>query len=218
MINATVSCATLCALTTRHAVASRDVPGLLRDDATCWFCARPIIDVREETLYIIRRDTAKMVEPIFDYQFRLILIGDSTVGKSSLLKYFTDGKFAEVHIMHPHRSRTVLRADNTRMLIYARTDVPPRNCLRNILPLFTLRPIMRECHDPTRRTRGRVSDLKVRWFLANHAGPLRMSWRMFDDLIRLGEFRTSRYISDVVSGCIFNGPRNSLCPLSPRIG
>lgn len=38
----------------------------------------------------------KMVEPIFDYQFRLILIGDSTVGKSSLLKYFTDGKFAEV--------------------------------------------------------------------------------------------------------------------------
>lgn len=39
-----------------------------------------------------------MVEPIFDYQFRLILIGDSTVGKSSLLKYFTDGKFAEVSI------------------------------------------------------------------------------------------------------------------------
>lgn len=38
----------------------------------------------------------KMVEPIFDYQFRLILIGDSTVGKSSLLKYFTDGRFAEV--------------------------------------------------------------------------------------------------------------------------
>lgn len=28
--------------------------------------------------------------------FRLILIGDSTVGKSSLLKYFTDGRFAEV--------------------------------------------------------------------------------------------------------------------------
>lgn len=39
-----------------------------------------------------------MVEPIFDYQFRLILIGDSTVGKSSLLKYFTDGRFAEVII------------------------------------------------------------------------------------------------------------------------
>lgn len=37
-----------------------------------------------------------MNEPFFDYQFRLILIGDSTVGKSSLLKYFTDGKFAEV--------------------------------------------------------------------------------------------------------------------------
>jgi len=37
-----------------------------------------------------------MVDPIFDYQFRLILIGDSTVGKSSLLRAFTDGKFAEV--------------------------------------------------------------------------------------------------------------------------
>lgn len=37
-----------------------------------------------------------MVEPIFDYQFRLILIGDSTVGKSSLLKSFTEGKFAEI--------------------------------------------------------------------------------------------------------------------------
>lgn len=37
-----------------------------------------------------------MVDPVFDYQFRLILIGDSTVGKSSLLKYFTDGKFAEL--------------------------------------------------------------------------------------------------------------------------
>lgn len=40
-----------------------------------------------------------MVEPMFDYQFRLILIGDSTVGKSSLLKYFTDGKFAEVCVV-----------------------------------------------------------------------------------------------------------------------
>jgi len=36
------------------------------------------------------------MEPIFDYQFRLILIGDSTVGKSSLLRYFTDGKFSEL--------------------------------------------------------------------------------------------------------------------------
>lgn len=40
-----------------------------------------------------------MVDPIFDYQFRLILIGDSVVGKSSLLKFFTDGKFAEVSAM-----------------------------------------------------------------------------------------------------------------------
>eukprot|EP00092_Neocalanus_flemingeri_P004223 GFUD01004543.1.p1 GENE.GFUD01004543.1~~GFUD01004543.1.p1 ORF type:complete len:218 (+),score=88.47 GFUD01004543.1:202-855(+) len=37
-----------------------------------------------------------MVDPTYDYQFRLILIGDSTVGKSSLLRFFSDGKFAEV--------------------------------------------------------------------------------------------------------------------------
>lgn len=47
-----------------------------------------------------------MVEPIFDYQFRLILIGDSTVGKSSLLKYFTDGKFAEVNGQFENEKRT----------------------------------------------------------------------------------------------------------------
>ena len=40
--------------------------------------------------------SSAMVDPIFDYQFRVILIGDSTVGKSSLLKYFTEGTFAEV--------------------------------------------------------------------------------------------------------------------------
>lgn len=37
-----------------------------------------------------------MVEPIFEYQFRLILIGDSTVGKSTLLRSFTDGKFYDI--------------------------------------------------------------------------------------------------------------------------
>ena len=34
--------------------------------------------------------------PIYQYQFRVILIGDSTVGKSSLLRYFTEGKCAEI--------------------------------------------------------------------------------------------------------------------------
>lgn len=43
------------------------------------------------------RDKRIKMEPIlFDYQFRLILIGDSTVGKSSLLKYFTESKFTEM--------------------------------------------------------------------------------------------------------------------------
>ena len=36
-----------------------------------------------------------MLEPPFHYQFRLILIGDSTVGKSTLLRVFTDGTFSE---------------------------------------------------------------------------------------------------------------------------
>lgn len=49
-----------------------------------------------EIIFTLLQSVNIMVEPIFDYQFRLILIGDSTVGKSSLLKYFTDGKFAEV--------------------------------------------------------------------------------------------------------------------------
>ena len=53
-----------------------------------------------------------MVEPIFDYQFRLILIGDSTVGKSSLLKYFTDGKFAEVNNMHTFNKYISLRRNS----------------------------------------------------------------------------------------------------------
>lgn len=34
-------------------------------------------------------------EPNYFYQFRLILIGDSTVGKSSLLRQFTDGNFVQ---------------------------------------------------------------------------------------------------------------------------
>ena len=36
-----------------------------------------------------------MVEPIYKYQFRLILIGDISVGKSCLLKYFVQGEFDE---------------------------------------------------------------------------------------------------------------------------
>ncbi len=32
---------------------------------------------------------------MYAYQFRLIVVGDSTVGKSSLLRAFCDGKFSE---------------------------------------------------------------------------------------------------------------------------
>lgn len=33
---------------------------------------------------------------LFDYQFRVIVVGDSTVGKSSLVKYFSEGKFITI--------------------------------------------------------------------------------------------------------------------------
>uniref|UniRef100_A0A914CHU8 Ras-related protein Rab-39B n=1 Tax=Acrobeloides nanus TaxID=290746 RepID=A0A914CHU8_9BILA len=33
---------------------------------------------------------------MYHYQYRIILIGDSTVGKSSLLRYFTEGRLAEI--------------------------------------------------------------------------------------------------------------------------
>ncbi|XP_059805211.1 ras-related protein Rab-39B-like [Hypanus sabinus] len=36
------------------------------------------------------------MDEVWQYQFRIILLGDSTVGKSSLLKRFTDGTFSEV--------------------------------------------------------------------------------------------------------------------------
>jgi len=41
-------------------------------------------------------DNHILVDPFFEYQFRVILIGNSGVGKSSLLRCFTDGSFFEV--------------------------------------------------------------------------------------------------------------------------
>ena len=35
-------------------------------------------------------------DTIWAYQFRIVLLGDSTVGKSALLQRFTDGCFYEV--------------------------------------------------------------------------------------------------------------------------
>lgn len=39
---------------------------------------------------------ALAMEAIWLYQFRLIVIGDSTVGKSCLIRRFTEGRFAQV--------------------------------------------------------------------------------------------------------------------------
>ena len=47
----------------------------------------------------MRNELYEMVDSRYDpkyfYQFRLILIGDSTVGKSSLLRQFTEGQFIQ---------------------------------------------------------------------------------------------------------------------------
>ncbi len=50
-----------------------------------------------------------MVDPSFDYQFRLILIGDSTVGKSSLLKSFAGKKhiFKKVILLRTYIQKTI---------------------------------------------------------------------------------------------------------------
>jgi len=36
------------------------------------------------------------VDALFDYQFRIIVIGDSMVGKTSLIRSFVDGKFSNI--------------------------------------------------------------------------------------------------------------------------
>lgn len=57
-----------------------------------------------------------MANPSFNYQFRFILIGDSTVGKSSLLQFFYEGKISstpEPTIGVDFFSRNILLADGT---------------------------------------------------------------------------------------------------------
>ncbi|VDO03680.1 unnamed protein product [Rodentolepis nana] len=57
-----------------------------------------------------------MANPSFNYQFRFILIGDSTVGKSSLLQYFYEGKIASIPeptVGVDYFSRNILLTDGT---------------------------------------------------------------------------------------------------------
>lgn len=44
---------------------------------------------------ILTKEMASLPDVPYIYQFRLIIIGDSTVGKSSLLRQFTEGKYLE---------------------------------------------------------------------------------------------------------------------------
>jgi small GTP-binding protein len=55
----------------------------------------PKVHFHVPTIFFRQKDR---IQPSFfsAVQFRVILIGDSTVGKSSLLRNFTDGTFAEV--------------------------------------------------------------------------------------------------------------------------
>lgn len=57
-----------------------------------------------------------MANPTFNYQFRFILIGDSTVGKSSMLQYFYEGKLSstlEPTVGVDFFSRNILLSDGT---------------------------------------------------------------------------------------------------------
>ena len=42
-----------------------------------------------------KKSSSNRFEANYFYQFRVILIGDSTVGKSSLLRQFTEGQFIQ---------------------------------------------------------------------------------------------------------------------------
>jgi GTPase SAR1 family protein len=50
------------------------------------------------TLYLVEMEGTESPEffPLYHYQYRIILIGDSTVGKSSLLRFFSDNRCAGI--------------------------------------------------------------------------------------------------------------------------
>lgn len=48
---------------------------------------------RADSILNLNRASRTLVDPVFDFQFRLILVGDSTVGKTSLLRSLTRERF-----------------------------------------------------------------------------------------------------------------------------
>ena len=58
-------------------------------------CDRGAVNLHNLKMSRQRSADAARFKPKYFYQFRIILIGDSTVGKSSLLRQFTEGQFIE---------------------------------------------------------------------------------------------------------------------------
>lgn len=58
-------------------------------------CDRGAVNLYNLKMSRQRSADAARFKPKYFYQFRIILIGDSTVGKSSLLRQFTEGQFIE---------------------------------------------------------------------------------------------------------------------------
>ena len=87
----------------------------------------------------MRNELYEMVDSRYDpkyfYQFRLILIGDSTVGKSSLLRQFTEGQFiqssdptvgVDFHVRIVHVSGKSLELERTKSDLDVIIGLEPR--------------------------------------------------------------------------------------------
>lgn len=76
-------------------------------------------------------------QPEFDYLFKLLLIGDSGVGKSSLLLSFTSDTFEDLSPTIGERYFTIIKLEST-MPLHLR--IYTRSCSKCAFALFSFFP------------------------------------------------------------------------------